>query len=133
MLVRIAREAAWAPLAVVILHHVLGGWLGHEPVVDPVMHFSVGAAAAFFFSRSAACARRYLGDPSPLAVGLMAFGLATVAAVGWELAEYLGDLVRGTNVQRGLSNTMRDLFLGVGGAAVYIVAANLLPRVGARA
>ena len=47
---RVGREALWAPIAVVVLHWAAGGLLGHEPYVDPVMHFLGGAAAAFFRS-----------------------------------------------------------------------------------
>ncbi len=117
---RIGREAIWAPLAVLIVHWLAGGWLGHEPFVDPVMHFLGGAAVAFFFWHAAKSARGYLGDLPPVALGLLAFGLATTAAVGWEFAEFLLDRIRGTHIQRGLANTMRDLFLGVSGAVVYV-------------
>lgn len=117
---RIAKEALWAPLAVVVVHGLAGERLGHEPYVDPVMHFVGGVAAAFFFSRAADCGRRYLGDLSALARGLLAFGLATVAAVAWEFGEFLLDLYYGSSIQRGLPNTMRDLLLGVGGALLYV-------------
>ena len=117
---RIGREALWAPAAIVFVHWLAGAWFGHEPIVDPVMHFSGGLAAAFFFWRAGICARPYLGDPSHLALTLLSFGLAVTAAVGWEFAEFIGDRVRGTNMQRDLPNTMRDLFLGVGGALAYV-------------
>ena len=104
----------------IVAHWLAGEWFGHEPVVDPVMHFSGGVAAAYFIWHSAVCARRYLGDMSILAIGLLAFALAMVAAVGWEFAEFVGDRLRGTNVQHGLANTMRDLFLGAGGALAYV-------------
>ena len=120
VVVRISREALWAPLAVVILHWLAGGWLGHEPYVDPVMHLAGGVAAAFFFWRSAECCQRYLGNLSVLVLGLLSFGLATSAAVGWEFAEFLVDTYRGTSMQRGLANTMRDLFLGLCGAALFV-------------
>ena len=120
VLCRIGREAMWAPLAVVIVHWLAGGWLGHEPFVDPVMHFLGGMAAAFFVWHGATCARGYVGDLSHIALALLALGLATTAAVGWELAEFLSDSYRGTHMQRGIANTMRDLFLGVSGAVVYV-------------
>ena len=126
LIVRVGRSALWAPLSVFVLHILAGGWLGHEPFVDPVMHFLGGAAAAFFFWEAIACARSYLGDFTPLASGLLAFGMASVAAVVWEFGEFLLDWYRGTHLQRDLADTMRDLFLGLSGATAYLVPRGLL-------
>ena len=35
----------------------------------------------------------------------------------WEIGEFVSDQVFRANVQRGLGNTMRDLILGITGAA----------------
>jgi len=121
VIARIAKEALWAPMAVVVVHWLAGRSWGHEPYVDPVMHFVGGAVAAFFFLRAADCGRRYLGELSLLGRALLAFGLATFAAVAWEFGELFLDLFRWGSFQRGLTNTMRDLFLGVGGALLYVV------------
>jgi hypothetical protein len=121
VIARIAKKALWAPMAVVIVHWLAGRSWGHEPYVDPVMHFVGGAAAAFFFWHAADCGRRYLGDLSLLGRALLAFGLATFAAVAWEFGEFLLDCYRWGSHQRGLTNTMRDLLLGVGGALLYVV------------
>ena len=53
-------------------------------------------------------------------LALLAFGLTTFAAVAWESVEFLRDTYRGTSIQRGLANTMRDLFLGVSGAVLFV-------------
>lgn len=129
---RIGREVLWAPVAVVVLHWLIGGWLGHEPVVDPIMHFSGGVAAAFFFWESSIRGRRYVGDLSPLALALLSFGMASALAVGWELCEFVVDEVRGTNIQRGVANTMRDLALGLAGAFLFSVTWMRLGRTRAR-
>ena len=84
------------------------------------MHFTGGVAAAFFFWRSAERCQRYLGNLSVIVLGLLAFGLATFAAVAWEFGEFLLDAYQGTSIQRGLANTMRDLFLGVSGAVLFV-------------
>lgn len=117
---RLAREAAWAPAAVLVLHAMGGALFGHEPYVDPVMHLLGGAAAAFFFRRAGSAAKPLLGALTEPALDLLSFGLTCAIALGWEFAEFLVDHVFGTNVQLSLGNTMRDLFLGVTGALLYL-------------
>lgn len=111
-----------------VLHYLVGGWLGHEPYVDPVAHFLGGVAAAFFFWQAAAGARVYLGDLTPWALGLLAFGMASVAAVVWEFLEFLADQYFGARLQPTLANTLRDLFLGLSGATAYVVTSLLVCR-----
>jgi hypothetical protein len=119
---QVCREALWAPMAVMIFHGVAGKIFGHEPYVDPIMHFSGGVAAAFFFRRACLIGPEFFGQPSRLGIDLLAFGLTCAAALFWEFGEFIGDQLRGTNVQRGLVNTMRDLFLGTLGGTVFIIA-----------
>lgn len=125
---RIGRDAVWAPLSVVLLHSIFGSIVGHEPYVDPTSHFLGGTAVAFFFWRSSFHARRRLGDPNALALDLIAFGLATVAALAWELGEFASDVFRGTHFQRDVANTMGDLMLGAAGAGAYLVVRRALHR-----
>jgi len=123
---RVAREAAWAPLAVLVGHSVLGGLLGHEPYVDQVTHFLGGLAAAFFFRKVAWLARDLLGTLTALALDLFAFGMTCAVALFWEFGEYTLDALVDAHVQGGLGNTMRDLLLGVGGAVCYLLAGRLI-------
>lgn len=125
---KVAREAAWAPIAVLILHEVAGRIWGHEPHVDPVMHFLGGLAAAFFFRHAASTAGTLLGRPTPLALDLLAFGLTCAVALFWEFGEFASDRLLRTTVQRGLQNTMRDLMLGVSGGFLYLAARRFMPR-----
>lgn len=125
---RLAREAAWAPAAVFILHLPAGALLGHEPYVDPVMHLAGGISVAYFFRRAASIAGLLLGSPTRLGSDLMAFGLAAAAASFWEFGEFVLDCFVGTRFQLTLGNTMRDLMLGVAGAIVYLAAARLVTR-----
>jgi hypothetical protein len=122
---RLCRRVLWALMAVMIVHGVAGQMFGHEPYVDPIMHFSGGLAAAFFFSRACLIAPELFGKPSRLGIDLLVFGLTCAAALFWEFDEFIGDQVRGTHVQRGLGNTMRDLLLGTLGGIVFIVAARV--------
>ena len=111
----------WAPIIVLIAHGIAGKLFGHEPYVDPIMHFSGGLAIAFFCWRACLLSPELFGKPSRLGIDLLAFGLTCAAALFWEFGEFIGDQVRGTNMQRGLGNTMRDLFLGTLGAIVFII------------
>ena len=125
---RLAREAAWAPVMVLVLHLVAGAIFGHEPVVDPVMHLSGGVAAAYFFRRAASIAGLAFGSPTRLGSDLLAFGLTTSAALFWEIGEYSLDRLAGTVTQGGLNNTMRDLISGLAGGVLYLAAARHLAK-----
>jgi len=117
---RLLLQAGWAPLAVIVAHEVGARSFGHEPVVDPVMHFSGGAAAAFFVQRACAVGGRVFGSPSPLGADLLALGLACAAALFWEFGEQLCDIYLGTHAHTSVTGTLRDLELGVAGAALYL-------------
>lgn len=120
IVLRIFRKAGWAPIAVLLVHAAGGHFFGHEPYVDPAMHFLGGLAAAYFFWHAGALGGRRMGSPSPLALDMLAFGLTCAIALVWELGEFFSDLYLGTNIQRSVANTMRDLALGMSGAIVYV-------------
>lgn len=121
-------SAAWAPLAVLVLHAWAGAFFGHEPWVDPIAHCLGGAAIAFFVRRAAGTAREALGAISPLGLDLLAFGLAVSAAVAWELGELASDLFLGTRIQVDARNVLRDLALGAAGAIAYVAASRVTRR-----
>lgn len=118
---QLAKEVAWAPLTVFILHGLFGKLFGHEPYVDPVSHFCGGAAIAYFLRRASEVTPDFIGTPSETGHSLVAFGLACFAALAWEFGELFSDIFLGTNIQRSAPNTLRDLALGVGGAGAYLV------------
>ena len=123
---RVARHAAWAPVVVLVSHEVGARVLGHEPYIDPTMHFLGGVAMAFFLRQAGSFADGFLGAPTQVALDLLAFGLTSVVALFWEFGEFTIDLYFGTQAQRGLANTMRDLALGVGGAFVYLASRRIV-------
>ena len=116
-------------MAVLILHAVGGRMLGHEPYVDPIMHFLGGTAAALFLRHAASVAGRQLGVLTKLGLDLLAFGLTCATALFWEFGEFASDLLLGTRTQRSLGNTMRDLALGVGGAVAYLAIKRAMGRI----
>jgi hypothetical protein len=121
-----ALRAGWAPLAVLVAHPFLGGLLGHEPYVDPVIHFAGGVAAAYFIRYVCSIEDRLLGAPSDLAKDLLAFGLTVVAALVWEVGEFCSDVFLDTNIQRDVGNTMRDLILGAMGGGSFVLIARIV-------
>ena len=127
---RVAREAAWAPLTVLVAHAVCGRMLGHEPYVDPVMHLSGGVAAAFFFRQASTIAGDLLGEPSPTALDLLAFGLTCAMAMFWEFGEALAHRYLSLKEHIGAADTIRDLAFGVVGAVVYLGARRIAGRRG---
>ena len=122
---RAIRRAGWAPIVVVVLHWLLGGLLGHEPYIDPVMHFAGGVAAAYFLRYACSIGGSLLGAPSELAKDLLAFGMTVVAALVWEIGEFCSDVFVGANIQRDVANTMRDLILGSLGGGIFVITARI--------
>ena len=124
-IITIAQKVAWAPIAVLIGHAVFAGLYGHEPYVDPVMHFAGGMAAAYSFRFATSIMKEVFGVPTELGSDVMSFGLTCAAALVWETGEFCSDTFLGTNVQKDNANTMRDLILGAAGAIAFIAARRL--------
>lgn len=121
-MLRLALEAAWAPLGVFALF-ALGLAAGATQEFYWVLHTLGGAAAAFFVYRAAPLFEAQLGRPSRLAQRLLAFGMACAAALAWECGEFILDELRGTRLQNDLADTMIDLMLAMLGAATALLAA----------
>jgi hypothetical protein len=126
--IKIGRGAAWAPLSVLIGHSVFARLFGHEPYVDPIMHFTGGVAAAYFFRKASLIGAGVLGALTDFSRDLLSFGLTCSIALFWEMAEFGSDTFLGTNVQISNANTMRDLILGTVGALVFLLFRRLLSR-----
>jgi len=122
------KEVAWAPFAVIVGHWLFADIFGHEPYVDPIMHFLGGAAAAYFLRRLAELSPAMVGRPSKLGHDLLAFGLCCVAALIWEFGELASDIFLGTNIQRSAPNTLRDLALGASGGFAVLLLLRALRR-----
>ncbi len=118
---QLLRKAAWAPLAVLIFHSTAAAIYSHEPYVDPIAHFLGGLAIAYFIRHSAIVFLPGVKDTSPLALDLLAFGLANTIAVLWELGELGSDLFLGSNIQNSARNVLRDLSLGGTGALLHFI------------
>ena len=117
---RLAREAAWAPIAVVLFHTTAGALFGHEPYVDPISHFMGGVAMAYFVHRACEFGPDVLGPLTLLGQSVLVFTTTCSAATFWEFVEFARDRLFDSNVQLSLANTMRDLLLGCLGALVFL-------------
>jgi hypothetical protein len=124
--IKIGREVAWAPLSVLIGHSVFAKFFGHEPYVDPIMHFSGGVAAAYFFRKVSTMSGEVLGELTDFSRDLLSFGLTCSIALFWEIAEFGSDTFLGTDVQESNANTMCDLILGAVGALTFLLLRRLL-------
>lgn len=126
MLVKTFKVGGWAPLSVFITHEVIANVFNAYawwPDIDVPMHFLGGLAIAFFFSGCFRTLPRQDVPAGRLAVlELLLIGsLTATAAVFWEFTEFTMDQLLGTNVQVSLTNTMKDLAMGISGAILFVL------------
>jgi hypothetical protein len=127
---RIVRKifivGGWAPLLVFGIHGILSR-VFHAydafPPSDIPMHFLGGVSMAFFISGCFQALPREMVRSSRIVVLelILVGSLTATAAMVWEFAEFACDLAFGTNIQRGLQNTMQDMALGLAGALAVII------------
>lgn len=125
---RVLRQAAWAPLTVLLVHAVAASLLGHPRNLDPLMHFAGGAAVAYFVFCACDVCHRYVGALPQLTTFVLVFTGTCTIALFWEFGEYLSDAFLGTRVQASLAETMSDLLLGAAGAVVYLLSSFFIAR-----
>jgi hypothetical protein len=116
ILVRVLREAAWAPLAVLVSYAVLPA-TPFQPDLYWPLHFLGGAAMAFFFLQVLQMAGSVPGTLRSVGRYLAAFAAACTVTVFWEIAEFAWDQLTGSRLQRDLQETMGDLIFAVLGTA----------------
>jgi len=108
-------RAAWAPIAVLIFHAIVAE-TAHRKTLDFTMHFSGGAAIAYFLYVALHEFRDRLGSPTPFGRYVFSFAMACTVGVFWEFGEYFSDVFLGTHIQKELLNTMSDLIADAAGA-----------------
>ncbi len=115
------RQAAWAPLLVFVFYAVAAkGFNAYilYPWLDMPTHFCGGIAITYFFSVAIAHAQLRIGAIPKLIQLLLSIGLTAITAVVWEFLEFSSDIVLGTKMNLGVSDTLSDLFFGLLGAIV---------------
>jgi len=114
------REAAWAPLCVVLFYiaGLMFGWFNIFPPLDMPTHFAGGVAITYFYRVAIRQAQMMIGEiPFPIQM-LLAFTSTGTMTVFWEFYENLLDHFIGTHMVRGLEDTLVDLVMGISGALV---------------
>jgi hypothetical protein len=124
---RLFRQAAWAPLLVLLIHALGAAFLGHPRGLDPFMHLAGGFSVAYFLRQAHHAFLGSTGNLPTLMTLLIIFNATCTVALFWEFGEFLSDEFLGTHVQASLAETMVDLLVGAGGALTY-VSASLLSR-----
>lgn len=114
------REAAWAPLGVFLFYLIarsLQLFLIFPPLDVPT-HFLGGIGITYFYRIAIRYSQRSVGDiPFPVQV-LLAFTCAGTTTIFWEFYENISDYFFHTQMVRGVSDTIVDLFVGLLGALV---------------
>jgi hypothetical protein len=122
------RDVAWPGVVVLVAHAIFGEVFGHEPYVDPAMHFLGGVAAAYFFSRLGPYVPSVFGGLHPGTRRALAFSATTTVAVVWEFGEFISDVYLGTRTHTSIASTLRDILNGMLGAALLLIIQFLLKR-----
>ena len=117
------RESAWAPLSV-IGFYLLGlalDWFDLYPPLDIPTHFMGGVAITYFYRSAIHHSQKIVGEiPLPIQV-ILAFTCTGTTIIFWEFYENILDFLFSANNVLGLSDTIKDMFLGLLGALVLSV------------
>jgi hypothetical protein len=114
------RAAAWAPLSV-FGSYLLGlafSLYKLFPPLDIPTHFMGGVVITYFYRAAIRNSQKVVGEiPLPIQI-LFAFTCTGTTAILWEFYENIFDSFLGTDMVRGLQDTIVDMFLGLSGALV---------------
>ena len=114
------REGAWAPLSVLAFYAIGLALRLFEsfPFLDIPTHFMGGVVITYFYRVAIRHSQKLVGQiPFPIQV-LLAFTCTGTTTILWEFYENLADFFLGTQMVRGLEDTIVDLFVGLLGGLV---------------
>jgi hypothetical protein len=114
------HEAAWAPLSVLGFYAIgLSFQLFKRfPFLDVPTHFLGGVVITYFYRVAIRHSQKLVGEvPFPIQV-LLAFTCTGTTTILWEFYENILDSLLGTQMVRGLEDTIVDLFVGLSGALI---------------
>lgn len=122
---RTLRTAAWAPIVVVVAYAMALVMLGPAPPpwLDSIAHFAGGVAMTYFGLAAMTHLQSRIGKTPVAARLIAAVGFAAIAAIVWELVEFLVDFTARTRLAPSIDDTLLDLALGLAGAVTFALAA----------
>ena len=115
------REAAWAPIVVFLFYWVARSLqlFVYFPPLDIPTHFMGGVVITYFYRVAIRNAQRLVGEiPFPVQV-LFALTCTGTTTIFWEFYENIFDYFFHTQMVRGVTDTVVDLFVGLLGALVF--------------
>jgi hypothetical protein len=115
------REAAWAPLALLGFYALGLTFRLFElfPALDIPTHFVGGVVITYFYRAAIRNSQTLVGEiPLPIRV-LFAFTCTGTTTILWEFYENVLDYFAGTQMVRGVQDTIVDLFIGLSGALIF--------------
>ena len=114
------RESAWAPLSV-FGSYVFGLALhlfDLHPLLDIPTHFLGGVAITYLYRSAIYHSQKIFGEiPFPIQI-IFALTSTGTTIILWEFYENIMDYFLHTHMVFGLSDTLKDMFLGLLGALV---------------
>jgi hypothetical protein len=117
------RESAWAPLGVFGFYLI--GLALHLydlfPPLDIPTHFMGGVAITYLYRSAVRNSQEIAGEIPPPVRVLLAFTCTGTTIILWEFYENLFDFFFGTDMVRGLEDTLVDMFLGLLGGLILSV------------
>ena len=117
------RESAWAPLGVVATYLIGLAFHLYDifPPLDIPTHFLGGVAITYLYRSAIKNSQSFAGDIPIWVQVLFAFTCTGTTTVLWEFYENIVDYFLGTHMVLGLTDTIKDMFLGLLGALVLTV------------
>jgi len=90
--------------------------------IDSAMHLVGGISLGMFVlgSLENAVRRGWCPNLGKTVASVMVISLVMTGAVCWEFYEWASDIFLGTHLQPSLNDTVKDLFLGLSGAVLFI-------------
>ena len=117
------REAAWAPLGVVGFYAIglAFDWYDRFPALDMPSHLLGGVAITYFYISAIKHSQRIVGEIPGLIQTLLAFTSTGTTIIFWEFYENAADWLLGTQMVRGLEDTIVDMLVGLTGALILVL------------
>jgi len=117
----IVRESLWAPLSVfgLYLFGLAIDLYKVYPRLDIPTHFMGGVTITYLYRVAIRNSQLFLGEVPLLVQILFAFTCTGTTVVLWEFCENILDSFLKTHMILGVSDTIKDMFLGLFGALVF--------------